>query len=198
MARYGRYGAKSCKSAGILAGMSEYGAESCKNTVFFGSFRLSGLNGSKILHNRSNFRVLVFLRPKILHFCSIVQQKKLQASAPGGRNWRERPPNALRTMRSRSDAQMRNGSAAHDAQQKRCAECATEALRTMCSRSDAQMRNGSAAHDAQQKRCADAQQKRCLAVRCGTGRQDLKERRREGHAEGENDSARGDGRHCGV
>ncbi|ALS27466.1 hypothetical protein IJ21_20690 [Paenibacillus sp. 32O-W] len=157
MARYGRYGAKSCKSAGILAGMSEYGAESCKNTVFFGSFRLSGLNGSKILHNRSNFRVLVFLRPKILHFCSIVQQKKLQASAPGGRRWRERPPDALSTMCSRSDAQMRNGSAAHD-----------------------------------------VQQKRCLAVRCGTGRQDLKERRREGHAEGENDSARGDGRHCGV
>jgi hypothetical protein len=64
--------AKSCESAGILARIDDYGAKSCKNTVIFGNSRLSGLNGSKKLHYRSNFRVLVLLRPEILHFCSFV------------------------------------------------------------------------------------------------------------------------------
>jgi hypothetical protein len=43
-----------------------------KIQYFLEILSLSGLKGSKKLHYRSNFRVLVILRPKILHFCSIV------------------------------------------------------------------------------------------------------------------------------
>jgi hypothetical protein len=63
---------KSCKSTGILARIDDYGAKSCQNTVIFGDFRLSGLNGSKKLHYRRNFPVLVILSLKKLHFCSFV------------------------------------------------------------------------------------------------------------------------------
>jgi hypothetical protein len=55
-----------------LARVDDYGEKYCQNTVFLGDFHFSGLNGSKKLHNRRNFRVLVILPPKILHFCSFV------------------------------------------------------------------------------------------------------------------------------